>query len=437
VGSSLNDSPLVDIGISKLSVSALTGDEAAVAAAHTAECRSCHQLFVKELKRQRGAGPFNLTLEPEFWFRHDHVDFDLLVGLADKTFDHETEEIINLHLQTCETCREDVRSFLAFRETTAAEMNISYGPAYKRRTVISTTHWWQRLQTRPVYAVAAIVLLTIAVLIGIALNRRSGVLEASKQDHVNPGIERSPSSSPAPTVLSGPSTREDSTKAAVLKDGNGEVTVDNNGRVTGLDQVSENSRQYVARASSSGGVDAPEILRQLSGEHSGLRGNGDGPNGFSLLYPVKRVVTEGRPVFRWESLPDAASYRVYVLDADGNQVSESEELRRTQTSWKPSVPLRRGQIFSWVVMGLVDGQKVVSPSASDPEAKFAVLSAADFHELTRLKRSNSHVALGVFYARAGLLDQAEREFQSLLKLNPDPGLARKLLQNVRRIRQGA
>jgi hypothetical protein len=36
--------------------------------------------------------------------------------------------------------------------------------------------------------VAAIVLLTIAVLIGIALNRRSGVLEASKQDHVNPGI---------------------------------------------------------------------------------------------------------------------------------------------------------------------------------------------------------------------------------------------------------
>jgi hypothetical protein len=222
----------------------------------------------------------------------------------------------------------------------------------------------------------------------------------------------------------------------VLRDANGEVTLDNNGRITGLDQVSENSRQYVARAFSSGDVQPPDILRRLSGQHSGLRGNGDRPKGFTLLYPVKRVVTEDRPVFRWESLPGAASYRVYVLDADGNQVSKSEELPPTQTQWKPSASLRRGQIFSWAVTGLVDGQKLVSPSASNPEMKFAILSAADFHELSRLKQSNSHLALGVFYARVGLLDQAEREFESLMKFNPDSELARRLLENVRRIRQG-
>ena len=59
----------------------------------------------------------------------------------------------------------------------------------------------------------------------------------------------------------------------------------------------------------------------------------------------------------------------------------------------------------------------------------------EFQDLTSLKRSNSHLALGVFYTRAGLLNEAEREFQRLVKLNPQSELARKLLQSVRSIRK--
>ena len=150
---------------------------------------------------------------------------------------------------------------------------------------------------------------------------------------------------------------------------------------------------------------------------------------------MRRVVTEDRPVFRWESLRDVSSYRVYVLDADGNQVNQSEELPSTQTQWKVPARLPRGQMFSWVVTALVDGKKIVSPSASAPEMKFAVLSTVDLQELTRLKQTNSHIALGVFYARTGLVDQAEREFQSLVELNPQSETARKLLQSVRAIRK--
>jgi lipopolysaccharide biosynthesis regulator YciM len=87
------------------------------------------------------------------------------------------------------------------------------------------------------------------------------------------------------------------------------------------------------------------------------------------------------------------------------------------------------------VIALVDGKKVISPSASAPETKFAVLSAADLQELTRLKKSKSHLALGVFYARAGLLNEAEREFQNLVKLNPQSELPRKLLRSVRSTRK--
>src|ERR1041385_2019724 len=126
---------LSTLQVQQLCVSALPEDELAAAAVHTADCQSCHRWFVDELKRQRGSTPFNFTLEPEFWFRHDHVDFEQLVALADKTLDHDTEEIIDIHLKTCESCREDVRSFLAFREGSAREMDISYGPRSEERRV--------------------------------------------------------------------------------------------------------------------------------------------------------------------------------------------------------------------------------------------------------------------------------------------------------------
>jgi hypothetical protein len=426
---------LSTLQVQQLGVSALPEAELVAAAMHTTECQSCHDRFVAELKRQRGSIPLNFTLEPEYWFRHDHVDFEQLVALADKTLDQDTEEIINIHLKTCESCREDVRSFLAFRNATAREMNVSFGPIdYESTYDVPTPRWWQRLQTRPAYAVAAILFVAIAVLIGVvALNRRSGPLEANKQEHQNPDIERSPSvsSSPAPSVVSSPSSGAESEKVAILKDRGGEVTIDKNGRITGLDELSETNRQYIAQAALSEHLEPPDGLRHLSGEQSGLRGNDNGRQGFRLVYPVRRVVIDNRPLFQWESLSDVSSYRVYVLDANGNQVGESEELAPTKTQWKAPAPLPRGQVFSWTVVAVVDGKKVVSPSASAPEIKFAVLSAENFQELTSLKKSNSHLALGVFYARAGLLNEAEREFQSLLKLNPQSELTKKLLQSVR------
>ncbi len=87
------------------------------------------------------------------------------------------------------------------------------------------------------------------------------------------------------------------------------------------------------------------------------------------------------------------------------------------------------------VTALVDGKEIVSPSASAPEVKFAILSSNDWNELNQLKKSNSHLALGVFYARVGLVTEAEREFQKLIQLNPQSELSRKLLQSVRNLRK--
>ena len=420
-------------------MSALTEDEAAAAAVHMADCQDCHERFVAELNYQRGNIPFSFTLDPEFWFRDDHVDFDLLVGIADETLDQDTQEIINIHLKTCETCREDVRSFLAFRKTSAGEINVSYArPNYEStQNLVPAGSWWRGLLTRPSYAVAAVVLLALALLAGmIALTRKSGPLEASNNGHVNTGAERNPDASPSQSSETASSPPNDvSAQIAKLNDSGGEVTIDKNGRVTGLDNVSENSRQYIARATLSEQIQPPDVLRRLSGQQSGLRGEDNGGKAFTLLYPLRRVVTEDRPTFRWESLSGATNYRVYVLDVNSDQVAQSEELSPTQTQWKAPTPLRRGQIFSWVVTAQVDGKEIVSPSASAPEVKFAILSSNDLNELNQLKKSNSHLALGVFYARVGLVTEAEREFQKVIQLNPQSDLPRKLLESVRKLRK--
>ena len=426
--------------LQRFCVSALAEDELTAAAIHMADCQVCHKRFVTELNRQRGSIPFGFTLEPEFWFRDDHVDFDLLVGLADETLDQETQEIINIHLKTCETCREDVRSFLAFRKATAREMKVSYArPNYESAGDIPlAAPWWHRLQKTPVYAAATILLVAAVLVVGvIVLNKRSATHEVSKNDETNLANERtsSPSPSLSPDAVASPSIVDDSTKVAILKDGPGEITIDKNGRVTGVDEVSENSRQQIARAALTERIEAAEVLKSLAGGKSGLRGDDNPGKEFRLLYPKRSVVVENTPVFKWESLSGATAYRVYVLDLNGNQVTQSQDLPSNQTEWKTETPLRRGQIYSWAVTAVVDGKEIVSPSASAPEMKFAILSTGDLQELKRLKNINSHLALGIFYAKAGLLTEADREFQKLIELNPQSELPRKLLQSLRNLRK--
>jgi hypothetical protein len=426
--------------LQRFCVSALAEDELAAAAIHMTDCQVCHKRFVTELKRQRGSTPFGFTLEPEFWFRDDHVDFDLLVGLAEATLDQETQEIINIHLKICETCREDVRSFLAFRKATAREMKVSYArPNYESaRDIPLAEPWWHRLQKTPVYAAATIFLVAAALVIGVIIvNKRSGSHEVSKNDQTNLANERSLSASPSlsPDAVASPSIVDDSTKVAILKDRRGEITIDKNGRVTGLDEVPESSRQQIARAALSQHIEPADVLRSLSGGQSGLRGDDNARKEFRLLYPERRVVIEDRPLFKWESLSGATAYRVYVLDVNGNQITQSQELPSNQTKWKIEIPLRRGQVFSWAVTAVVEGKEIISPSAAAPEMKFAVLSAGDLQELNRLKKADSHLALGTFYAKAGLLVEADREFQKLIQLNPRSELPRKLLQSVRNLRK--
>ena len=75
---------------------------------------------------------------------------------------------------------------------------------------------------------------------------------------------------------------------------------------------------------------------------------------------------------------------------------------------------------------------MTAPVAPAPRAQFRVLDQETMEALenVRAQQPNSHLTLGVLYARAGLLNDAEREFQELVKENPDSEVAGKLLRCV-------
>ncbi|MCI0662699.1 MAG: hypothetical protein L0220_16660, partial [Acidobacteria bacterium] len=94
---------------------ALENAEMTEIAEHLAACPECRRLFQRIFQEMNDYQPVSLNLSPELLFRHEHLDFDQLVSIADNDLDDEDREIVNIHLRVCERCREDVRSFMEFR----------------------------------------------------------------------------------------------------------------------------------------------------------------------------------------------------------------------------------------------------------------------------------------------------------------------------------
>ena len=175
----------------------------------------------------------------------------------------------------------------------------------------------------------------------------------------------------------------------------------------------------------------PESLNEIAGEQGAARGNNDRKSPFRLLRPGRNVIAEDQPVFEWQPVEGASNFEVQIADSRGREVASSGRLPASVTQWSPATPLKRGVIYSWAVSAIVSGQTITSPAPTAPEMKFKILESSKMHQLEQLKRrSFSHLALGVFYAREGMLAEAEHEFQVLVNDNPDSQIAANLLRTV-------
>jgi hypothetical protein len=161
-----------------------------------------------------------------------------------------------------------------------------------------------------------------------------------------------------------------------------------------------------------------------------LRGPASAPQ-LKPLSPLATAVRDGRPTFRWSPLSGAELYRVTVFDRDFNPLADSGPLPITE--WRPARPLPAGAVYVWQVKARRRGQELTAPGPGSPQALFRVLAADRAAEIERATRQtgSSHLALGLLYARAGLLDDAERELSAAARESPGAEAPRELLATVR------
>ena len=434
--------------------------------AHLSSCPGCRDI----LREKEGINASVKSLHAEFRVLDDaeteHPDYAQLTAYADNQLDEIDREIVDAHLSFCSECAhvlEDLRGF---------EENLAPSPARETRAtetpgILSRfSAFWSSLTDRSSFQLlgaTAALLLLVGISAAVWLNLKGGaepVQTAGKTP--TPEAARTvpppdaPKAEPSPENRSVPGSQTlaqanqssddrtpvrttsappgDSPRVVSFRDGERVVTVDGSGQVKGLEDLSAEDRQLVARALTNGRVETAPALATLVGSAGVLRGGTGAGVSFPILYPVGTVVLNERPTLRWGALEGASSYVVSVYDRNFTKVAESAPQSITQ--WTAPVTLERGRVYSWTVTAVKNGEEVISPAAPAPEAKFMILDQGKAAELARAKQSHagSHLVMGTLYARAGLLEEAESEFQAFLRDNPKSALARKLLGSVRKLR---
>lgn len=390
-----------------------------------------------------------------------HLSTDDASGYVARRLGRIDLEIVESHLELCDACAEMVRlrkeetskeeASVAASQTSVAEAGPGVRAASSWRVLSSDVSAPRRMSWGRVAALAAVVcvLLGAALLLGLKIFKRpeviatptpgtteSGQYVVGANSSSNSGGHESAPDQPAGTENATPAqneTGQENTPARellVLNDQGRRLTLDGEGNLSGAEGLPPDLLQSIKRMLRTERVPHVAGAAELKGGRSTLLGEGEDGAPFRLLSPVGKVVLSNRPSFTWQPLAGASSYTVTVVDARLNEVMTSGPL--TKTSWRPAKPLLNGDTYSWQVKAVRDGVQVVSPKLPSPPARFKLLGKGRVAELERSRKAyaNSHLALAVLYARAGLRDEAGAELRALLRDNPRSRVVRNLLRDV-------
>ena len=151
----------------------------------------------------------------------------------------------------------------------------------------------------------------------------------------------------------------------------------------------------------------------------------------TLLSPVERIVLSSTPTFRWNALKGATSYTVSIYDEQGSLVASTDSLNATIWKMPQAKRLDRGKLYSWEVAATKDGEEITS------QAKFKVLEQSKANEIMTARKAYQgfHLLVGIVYARVGLVDEAEAEFQEILRANPQSDIPQRFIHSIRGSRE--
>lgn len=424
---------------------------------HLDECEACR-------RRAEGSGEGDaalFALRSEFFGEgtegfpahaaREHLTADETAAYVDGTLSGEPLQTVNDHLSSCEHCSFSIEDLRAFKEQVAPSLEHEYRPAAATHSPVAprpSEGRWRRafaslpalfgVSPAPAYGAAlAIILLAV---FGWLTWRATRQGEPRQEVVVTPPAA---SSHPAPVIVAptntqpepSPTQPEPAPAVAQLNDGGGRLALDREGRLSGADALPPAYREMLKDALAGRRLERSSQLKGLSRPGSSLMGSETEGAEFSVLDPFGGVLLNDRPTFRWSALEGATVYVVEVYDDAFNLVAASPQLNAR--SWVAPQTLPRGKVYSWQVKALKDGQEVKSPRPPAPQAKFRVLDRAKADEIVRAKRAyaSSHLTLGLLYAEAGLLKEAEQELRLLQRANPDSDIARSLLRQIQALRR--
>jgi hypothetical protein len=222
---------------------------------------------------------------------------------------------------------------------------------------------------------------------------------------------------------------------AQLNDGKAALTLDQEGKLSGAEGLPRAYQNMLKEALIDQRIEKSLQLKGLARPSSSLMSTDKDKSEFSLVEPVAKVLMTNHPTFRWSPMEGATGYVVEVYDSQFNLVIASPQI--DSHSWASPQSLSRGNIYGWQVKAIKDGQEITSPRPPAPQARFRILDQAKANELAKARRvyASSHLTLGLLYAEAGLLKEAEQELRMLQKANPDSEIARRLLRQVQALRR--
>jgi hypothetical protein len=401
---------------------------------HLAVCDACMDLILDAGGQSLAAARLS-----EAFFRPDdspfHMSGEDLSLYAKGSVDEADRVVFESHLEMCPECAAACKGMGDRSRTGKSELRGVKSKPWNRRPGPETRAWLRSAR----YVIGTAALLAIFLLVWAIW--RSGIeskraQQASVGEQAGPapaqpnaseagGNERLPRNIEKEGGPPGPSL------APSLKDGDHEVGLDQRGDLVGLGSLPKSEEALIRSALESGQIPKPSVLRELAGAPIKLMDRTTDGVSFKVVSPVKTVIVEDQPEFHWERLAGAASYTVSVFDDNFDMVVKSEP--ETGTSWRSPIRLKRGEVYSWEVTALKDGKEITAPTAPAPRSQFRVLRSAELAALNdaRKREPRSHLALGVVYARMGLVKEVETEFSTLASENPDSAIARKLLAEAK------
>ena len=412
----------------------LTAAETLSVDEHLAACDFCYEKFTALVNPR--FTDLNLLLdEPAGAENFAHLSYEEeLEPYVNGALNRLKTEKVEEHLQSCRMCSAELQDLQRFK--------ISFEQSEKQSRQIAGVNaerenslWrWLDFSRNPLRAGFISVALGILVLSAAFLFYRSGA-ENGQQIAENPANANTYSNVKAPEIAADQNILNADNTAA---NSSPEIKKPNE-RLAESKKPSEAAPapvltpelpREVELAIADGKLTKPKVLDEVAGNKVQLLGEEGKAESFSVQSPAASVIRNNRPVFRWQALPGANGYTVTVFDSNLNRVAKSDILKTNQ--WAMPSTLKGGEVYQWQVTAVKDGKEIIAPAAPAPEAKFKVLGGKELNKLNfSLGRAgSSHLARGILFARAGLTDDAAREFRQEIKRSPDSKIARRLLLQV-------